>query len=225
MMYAIRIANDAVGIGYCHWLRTQVEQLLDGVLGDVAASGNQAELAFQRILAGLQHFRGEIHAAVAGGFGTNQRAAPVQALAGQHAREFIADALVLSEQEPDLASAYADIAGRHVRIRADVALQFGHEALAEAHDFVIALALGIKVRSTLAAAHGQRGKRILEDLFKRQELQDAQRHRRMEPQPALVGADGAVHFNAESAIDLNLALIIEPWHAEHHDALGFDDAL
>ena len=47
----------------------------------------------------------------------------------------------------------------------------------------------------------------------------------MEAQAALVRADGAVHLNAESAIDLDFALIIEPRNAEHDDALGFDDAL
>ena len=120
----------------------------------------------------------EIHAAVARGFRTNQRSAPAQALACQDAREFVAQPLVLSEQEADLASAHADVAGRDVGVRSDVALQFGHEALAEAHHFVVTLALGIEIRSALAAAHGQRGERILEDLFKCQELQDAEVHAR-----------------------------------------------
>ena len=126
----------------------------------------------------LQHFVGEVHAAIASGFRTNQRAAPAQAFAGQDAGEFVAQPLVLAEQEADFASAHADVAGRDVGVRADVALQFGHEALAEAHHFVVTLALGIEVRSALAAAHGQRGQRILEDLFERQELQDAEIHAR-----------------------------------------------
>src|SRR5437762_5227634 len=46
----------------------------------------------------------------------------------------------------------------------------------------------------------------------------------MEAQSALVGADGAVHLDAESAVDLDVALVIEPWHTEHEDALGLDDA-
>ena len=182
-------------------------------------------LAFERVLAGLQHFLGEVHAAVAGGFGTNQRAAPVQALAGQHAGEFIAHALVLAEQEADLASAHADVAGGNVGVRADVAAEFGHEALAEAHDFVVALALGIEVGAALAAAHGQRGQRVLEDLLEGQELQDAEVDRGMEAQAALVGADGAVHLDAEAAIDLDVALVVKPGDAEHEDALGFGDAL
>ena len=70
----------------------------------------------------LQHFDGEVYAAIASGFGTNQRAAPSQAFARQHAGEFIAQTLVLAEQEADLAPAHANVAGRDVGVRADVAL-------------------------------------------------------------------------------------------------------
>ena len=221
---AVRIVDHAVRIGHRDGLGAQIEQFLDRVLRDVAAARNQAELAFERVLLRLQHFAGEVDAAVAGGFRTNQRSAPAQALAGQDAGEFVAQPLVLSEQEADLAAAHADVAGRDVGVGADVALQFGHEALAEAHHFVVTLALGIEIRSALAAAHGQRGERILEDLFERQELQDAEIHAGMEAQPALVRADGAVHLDAESAVDLNVALIVKPRHAEHDDALGLDDS-
>ena len=206
-------------------LGAEVEQLLDGVLGDVAAAGNQAELAFERVLAGLQHLVGEINTAVAGGFRTNQRAAPTEAFAGEDAGKLVAQALVLAEEEADLASAHADVAGGHVGVGTDVAAQLGHEALAEAHDFVVALALGIEVGTALAAAHGQRGERVLEDLFKGQKLQDAEIDGGVEAQAALVGADGAVHLDAEAAVDLDVALVIEPWHAEHEHALGFGDAL
>src|SRR5665811_791249 len=47
----------------------------------------------------------------------------------------------------------------------------------------------------------------------------------MEAQASLVGADGAVHFDAESAIDLDVAMVVKPGNAEHEDALGFHDAL
>ena len=86
------------------------------------------------------------------------------------------------------------------------------------------LPLGSKSRSALAAAHGERGQRILEDLFEGEELQDAEVDRGMEAESALVGADGAVHLDAETAVDLNVALIIEPRHAEHDDALGLDNS-
>src|SRR5208283_5709211 len=222
---AVGIIDHAVGIGDRDRLRAEVKQLLDGVLRDIAAARYQAGLAIERFFAGLQHFLREVHAAIASGFRTDQRTAPVQPLAGEHAGEFIPDAFVLAEQETDLASTHADIAGGNVGVRANVAAQFGHEALAEAHDFVVTLALGIEIRSALAAAHGQRGQRVLEDLLEGEELQDAEIDRGMETQAALVGADGAVHLNAEAAIDLDVALVVKPRHAEHKDALGFHNPL
>ena len=103
-----------------------------------------------------QHLRGEVDGAVAGRLGTDQRAAPVQALAGENAGELVADPLVLTEQEADLAAAHADVTGRDVGVRADVPLELRHEALAEAHDLVVALALRVEVRAALAAAHRKR---------------------------------------------------------------------
>ncbi len=109
-----------------------------------------------------------------------------------------------------------------------MAIQLAHERLAEAHDFVVALALGIEVRAALAAAHGQRRQGVLEDLLEGQELEDAEIDRGMKAQAALVRADGAVHLDAETAVDLDAALIVDPWHAEDDGALRlhhpFDDA-
>ncbi|MNZ86488.1 hypothetical protein D3C78_1053090 [compost metagenome] len=47
----------------------------------------------------------------------------------------------------------------------------------------------------------------------------------MEAQAALVRADGAAHLDAVAAVDLHLALVIDPGHAEQHGALGLDHAL
>ena len=112
-------------------------------------------------MSGLEHFLGEVHAAVAGRLGTDQRAAPVDALAGEHAGELVPQALVLAEQVADLAGAHADVTGRHVQVGADVAVQLAHERLAEAHHFVVAFALGIEVRAALAAADALGGERDL----------------------------------------------------------------
>ena len=43
----------------------------------------------------------------------------------------------------------------------------------------------------------------------------------METQAAFIGADGAVHFDAEAAVDLNVALVIHPGHPEHDDPFRF----
>ena len=68
----------------------------------------------------------------------------------------------------------ADVPGGHVGVRADVTLQFRHEGLAEPHDLAVALALGVEVAAALAAAHGQGGEGVLEDLLKAQEFDDGQ---------------------------------------------------
>ena len=47
----------------------------------------------------------------------------------------------------------------------------------------------------------------------------------MQAQAALVGADGGVELHAEAAVDLDLALVVHPGHAEHHHALRLDEAL
>src|SRR5208283_6231097 len=105
-------------------------------------------------------------------------------------------------------------ARRHVRVRSDMAEEFGHEALAELHHFVVALALGIKIRAALAAAHGERGQGILQYLLEGKEFQNAQVYGRMEAESALIGSDGAVHLDAESAIYLDVALIVDPGDAK-----------
>ena len=194
--------------------------------GDIARSGHHADLARQRIAAGLEHLFGEEHQAVARGLAAHQRAPPVRTLAGEHAGLVaIGDALVLPEQIADFARADADVTGRHVGELADVAIQLGHEALAEAHHFTIRLALGVEVRAALGAADGHAGQRILEDLFEPQELDDAEVHRRMKAQAALVGPQRAVEVDAKAAIDLHRPLVVLPGHAEDELPLRLADTL
>ena len=47
----------------------------------------------------------------------------------------------------------------------------------------------------------------------------------MEAQAALVGPDGAVHLDAVAAVDLHLAVAVDPGDAEHDDAFRLDHAL
>ena len=84
---------------------------------------------------------------------------------------------------------------------------------------------GSKSEPPFAAAHRQRGQRILEDLLEGEELQDAEVDRGMKTQTAFVGADRAVHLDAEPAVHVQLALIVLPGDAEHDHALRLDDPL
>src|SRR5690606_34179488 len=100
---------------------------------DVAGTRDGAALAREAVAPGREHFLGEVHGAVTGGLGAQQRAAPSGALAGEDAGELVPQAAVLAEEIADLARAHADVARGHVGLGADVALEPGHEALAEAH--------------------------------------------------------------------------------------------
>ena len=106
-----------------------------------------------------------------------------------------------------------------------MAIELGHEGLAEAHDLVVGLALGVKVGAALAAAHGKGGQAVLENLLQTQELEHAQGNRRVKAQAALVRSNGRVELDAVAAIDLDLALVVDPGDTEHDDALGLDEAL
>ncbi|MPN25897.1 hypothetical protein SDC9_173318 [bioreactor metagenome] len=100
-----------------------------------------------------------------------------------------------------------------------MALEFRHERLAETHNFSIALAVRIKVRAALAAAHGQGGEAVFESLLKAKELHNGQIHVRSKAQAALVGADCTVELDAIATIHLNLASIVHPGDPEFNRTL------
>ncbi len=153
-------------------------------------------------------------------------AAPFDALTRQGGTmELRSQLLVHAEEVADFASAYADVAGGHVHVGSDDLIELAHECLAEAHDLCLTLAAWREVATALATAHGQCSQCVLECLFKSEELQNAEVYRSVEAQAALVGADGAVELYAVTDVDLHLALVVNPGHAESGDALGFYDTL
>ena len=106
-----------------------------------------------------------------------------------------------------------------------MAVELGHEGLAEAHDLPIAAALGVEVGAALAAAQGQAGQAVLEDLLKAQELDDRRVHRRVEPQAPLVRTDGGVELGAVAAVHMDLALVVLPGDAEGNHPLRLHQPL
>ena len=69
------------------------------------------------------------------------------------------------------------------------------------------------------------GEAVLEGLLEGKELHDAEVDAGVETDTSLVGSDSAVHLYTETAVDVDLALVVGPGDAEHDDALGLDDAL
>src|SRR5699024_9075459 len=217
---AVLVDDVSRGVRRGHGHPAELGDLLDRVQGDVPRAGDDHTATVHGGAAGPQHLVGEDRRAVTGGLLTHEGAAPVQALAGEHPRLVaIGQALVLTEQEADLASAHADVTGGDVRVLAHVAVQLGHERLAEPHHLAVAAAVRIEVGAALAAADGQAGQRVLEDLLEAEELHDAEVHRGVEPQTALVRAERGVVLDAETAVDLHGALVVDPGDAEDDLAL------
>ena len=221
---ALGIVDVARRVGERYDFGPQCRGLLAGILGHVARAGDRHGLSPERVAARGEHLLGEVADAVSRGFGTQRAAAPVAALARERSGELVAQPLVLPEEEADLTASDTDVAGRDVGVLADMALELGHERLAELHHLVVRLAFGIEVRAALAAAHREGREAVFEGLLEGQELQDREVHRGVEADAALVGADGAVHLHAVAAVDLDLAPVIEPRHAEDDHAFGFGNA-
>ncbi len=197
----------------------------DRIDSNVTGPGDGAYLAVERVLTRLEHFVDKEGGAIAGRFGTHQRTAPVEALAGEHARfPTIGNTLVLAKHVADFTAANTDITCGDIRMLTDVTVQFSHEALTEAHDFIVGFTFRIEIRATFAATNRQTGQGILEYLFKTKELDNAEINRRVEAKTALVWAEGAVELNTESAIDLNDAFIILPRHPKDDLSFRLTDA-
>ena len=219
------IVDVAVRTGNRHDLGAQLGRLRRRTPRHVAEARYGDGLALD-VHAGLfEHLAQEVHRAESRGFGTYQRTAVGHALAGQHARVLARQLAVHAVQIADFAAAHADVTGRNVGLGADVAPQFDHEGLAEAHHFGVGLALGVEVRTALRTTHRERRQRVLEDLLEAEEFQDRGVDRRVEPQPALVGADGVVELEAVTGVDLHATPVVDPHHLEGETAVGFDDPL
>ena len=218
--------NIAVRAGEISNLRAELGGLLHDTPCNVAVAGDREALALDGVVLVLQDFLQIVDSAVAGRFRTDQGAAVAHALAGQNT--VLPDALqtaVLAVQVADLTAADAHVARGNVDVRPDVAVQSGHEALAEAHDFRVGLAGRIEVGAALCAAHGQAGQGVLESLLEAEELDDAFVNVLLEADAALVRADGAVELAAPAAVCMVFALVIHPADAEREHSFRLDHSL
>lgn len=151
--------------------------------------------------------------------------------------------LVLSTHVSEFSSTDSNVARRHVTGWAEVSVQLGHERLTEATDLAVALSLGIKVRSTLAATHGKTRQGVLEDLLKAQELENVFIDSGMKPQSSLVWSENTRRVEASvtsarvginpsrsylpgelhtiSSIELKDAVVVLPRNSELNGPLWF----
>ena len=213
---AVGILDPALSVRASQNLAAQLGNLLHSIDSNIAGTVNNNVLALEGVTVALKVLVNKVRQAVAGGLGTSERAAKAQAFARKDARPLVAQALILTKQVSDLAATNTQVTG---------GIQLGHEGLTEMHDLVVGLALGVEVGTSLAAAHGKGGQRVLKDLLEAQELEHAQRNGGVKAQAALVGSNRRVELNAVTTVDLNLARIVDPGNAEHNDALGLDETL
>src|SRR5699024_8976375 len=222
----VRIVDVSGGVGHRDDRAAEGGDLLRGVDGDVSGSGDRHGASVDALLRRGEHVLEEVDHAETGRFGADHGAAVGQAPAGEGAGcGGVRPAPPLPEQAADLPAADADVAGGDVSVLSDMAGQFGHQRLAEAHDLAVAAALRVEVRASLAAADGQPGDRVLEDLLEPEELDDSEVDRGVEAQSALVGTQSRVELHTESAIDLDDAGIIDPGYAEDDLPLRFAQTL
>ena len=220
--HAVTVADVAVGTGKGEHLAAEFGDFERRAPRDIAEARETESLARDVLAAVVEHFLEEIGGAEARRFGTDERAAVGQTFARQHAvfvdaRQF----LVCAEEIADFSAAHAHVARGNIYAGADVAVEFVHETVAEAHDFVVGFARGIEVAAALSAAHRQAGERVLESLLERQEFHHRKVDIGLETQAAFVGSDSVVELHAESAVDMIDAFVILPRHAEDNLPVGF----
>mmetsp|Transcript_1488 Transcript_1488/g.2942 ORF Transcript_1488/g.2942 Transcript_1488/m.2942 type:complete len:337 (-) Transcript_1488:16-1026(-) len=215
----------AGGVTEGHGLGTKLDELVSGVLGDVTASRDSCGHACNRLANASEHVVYEVHAAVASGLGSDEGTTPVDALASENTLKVVAESLVLAEQETDLATTNTNISSGDIAVGSNMALKLGHERLAEAHNFGVGAALGVKVTATLSTTHGESRKGVLEDLLKAKELDDGQVDGGVEAKASLVGTDGGVELDTEATVHLLDTVVVNPGNAELDGALGLADAL
>ena len=105
-----------------------------------------------------------------------------------------------------------------------MAIKLGHEALAEAHHLMVALALRVEIGAALAAAHGKAGQGILEGLLEAEELEDRFVDRGVEADPALIGPDRIVVLDPVAALDADMIIVVLPDDAEADHPVRLGDA-
>ena len=134
--------DEATGVGSGDHFGTEFGGLFDGVDGDVAGTRDGDGFAGDCVASVFQHVVEEIDAAVASRFLAAEGATEFEALTGDSAGELVGETLILSEEIAHLAGTDADVTSGDVGVGSDVPVELGHEGLAKAHHFAIALSLG-----------------------------------------------------------------------------------
>src|SRR5690606_11632979 len=153
---AFLVINHAAGVRAGNNGSAELMSFFDGIDGNVTRTRYHYFFAFHGVAAGLQHFPGKEYGTVTGCLCARTATTPGKALAGEYARFVpVSNSFVLAKHIAKFTAAAANIAGRHVCILTQMTVKLGHQALAKTHDFVIRLALGVKVAAAFTATDRQ----------------------------------------------------------------------
>ena len=222
---AVGIVDEPIGIGEGEHLAPQLEGFFDGVLRHVARTRHQNGFSLEIFTARFEHFHQEVDVAIARGFGADETAAKLKPFAGEDAFKLVGVLLVSPKHIAHFATAYADVAGGHITIGTDVAVEFEHKGLAETHHLGRTLTARREVRTALCTAHRQRGEGVFEGLLESEKLENAEIDRTVKAQSAFVGADGVVVLHAIAHVGADIAFVVRPRDAESVDTLRNAKAL
>lgn len=134
---------------------------------------------------------------ITGCLGTNEGTTPVETLASEHSSELVLELLVSTEEVTDLTSTGTNVTSGNIGVLPNVSEELAHEGDAEATDFAVRLALGVKVRASLSTSHVQAGEGVLEGLLETQEFEDREVDGGVKSETTLVGTQGRVVLQNE----------------------------
>ena len=173
------IINPTCWISHCNYLSTKLCSLFCCVDSNITCTwyANSSTLDVLAVI--IKHSLCKIKKAITCSLCSCEWTAPVETLTCKNAFIYISDSLILTEHITDLTSTCTDITGRNICVSTDVLTKLCHKALAECHNFSVALALRIKVRATLTAADRKTCKWVLENLLETEKLNNAEVYWRM----------------------------------------------
>lgn len=148
--------EGTLGVGEGDDLSAELNDLEGSVLGNVSGAGDGDELVGEGLLSASgvrDHVVDVVDESEAGGLGADERSSPASTLSGDDTLPLVAVGLVGTEHVTNLTSTNTDITSGDISELANVAGKLAHEGVAEATDLVVALALGVKVGTTLSSSH------------------------------------------------------------------------
>ena len=221
---SVWIVDVSVWVRKCNNFSTKLKKFFCCIFCNVSWTRNNTSLTLEAIANFLEHFLCKVDKTVTSSFCTDQRTTECKTFTSQNSSVFITDSLVLTKEITDFASTNVFITCWNVCIWTNVAVQFSHEWLAEAHNFFVWFSMWIKVWTTFTTTHWECCKRVFKNLFEAQELQYRKVYFFREAESSFVRTNCTVVLYAETTVYMVVTVIIHPRYSELDNALWFNKA-